>query len=51
MALQSREILQTFVWWGAQICPLPYKVQLIFVTFAKLYLRLLKMRHFQNLAF
>ena len=20
---QSREILQTFVWWGAQMCPLP----------------------------
>ena len=32
MALQSREILQTFVWWGVQICPLPYKVQLIFIT-------------------
>ena len=22
---QNREILQTFVWWGAQTCPPPYK--------------------------
>ena len=24
-ALKSRENLQTFVWWAAQTCPLPYK--------------------------
>ena len=24
-ALQSRKILQTFVWWEAQTCPPPYK--------------------------
>ena len=25
IASQSREILQTFVRWGSQTCPLPYK--------------------------
>ena len=24
-ASHSREILQSFVWWGAETCPLPYK--------------------------
>ena len=27
-APQSSEILQTFVWWGAQTCLPPYKFQL-----------------------
>ena len=25
IAPQSREILQVFIWWGAQTCPQPYK--------------------------
>ena len=32
IALQSREILQTFLWWGAQTCNPPHKILQNFVT-------------------
>ena len=49
---QSREILQTFVWWGAQMCPLPPPPTTIqtfakFRDFAELTILLILRRSFQ----
>ena len=54
IAVQSHEILQTFVWWkegmgaggGGQICP-HHQTSVNFRKFAKLYLRWLKTYYFQ----
>ena len=53
IAVQSREILQTFVWWkegwvggGGQICP-HHQTSVNFRKFAKLCLRWLKTYYFQ----
>ena len=48
IASQSREILQTFVWWGEQTClPSPPPIIQTSADFAELYLRSRKTFHFQ----
>ena len=47
IAPQSREILQTLVWWGTQTCPTTIPTSVNFRNFAKLYLHSLKTYHFQ----
>ena len=44
IAPQSRKILQTFVWWGAQTCPPP---SVNFHNFMELYPHSLNTYHFQ----
>ena len=47
---QSRDISQTFVWWGAQTCLTPATMQMSvnFGNFAERYFRLSKMFHCQT---